>query len=459
MRKKHIILTGVLVAFTALALCVVLFSRHRRNDYARVLPDDCRWLVCVNLPELLSQADIDPSHIQALADMKAPQNCGLTLNLPVYFFSTPSERLCLLSALSDAERLEAWLTSQGVRVESQRGFRWADFRQWLLCFDGDKLLAMEVAGGQDGPARKELYRLMTTEHTSMPFADALRSVDGCVRIACSASALSQLATDAGKQLGGLPVPEGRQATLVAGCRVEPKSITLDASIYDPEHELDELTTICTRVLRPINAGKLDPMPDGALFSVGLNMDGNQLLQLLRKQKELRMLMVGVNLCMDADKILGSIDGDIVLSLADCSGSLPHFLLSAEVNDNSILSGASSWSGFGNMKVVGHSANACELSLDGERVMMQVKDNVLRVSNVASHDVERMKAPAAPLPENTYLVARLSCKHPALHLPALCTSALQHVQAVCHSGGISVTLSLDAPWTECINNIQNQQNPQ
>ena len=70
MRKKHLILLGLLVFCVVLSVSVALISGHSRNNYARVLPDDCQWLVCVQLPELMSETGIDPAQIQSLADME-----------------------------------------------------------------------------------------------------------------------------------------------------------------------------------------------------------------------------------------------------------------------------------------------------------------------------------------------------------------------------------------------------
>ena len=200
------------------------------------------------------------------------------------------------------------------------------------------------------------------------------------------------------------------------------------------------------------------MPADALFAVGVNVNGGEALKLLRQQKELRMLLAGLNLCIDADKILGSIDGDMVLTVADASGALPHFRFCAEVNDNTILDGASSWSGFGNMKVVGHGANACELQWNGNPLSLRVKDNILSVANVASYDVLCTEKPAAPLPPNTYLVATLSPGHFAAELPVAGMSDLERLQLVIHAEGLQATLMLASSWTEWLNRTKQFQNP-
>lgn len=457
MRKKHLILLGLLVFCVVLSVSVALISGHSRNNYARVLPDDCQWLVCVQLPELMSETGIDPAQIQSLADMEEYHNYGLALDLPVYFFATASQRMCLLLPLSDVHQLEEWLSSQQAKVETQRGLRWTAFRQWTLCFDSDRLLVMETASGQENAVRKEMYKLMTTEHEAMPFAQAMKQVQGSVRLACNTSQLSHLAAK-DIRLGALPVSAGKGAILVAGCKADTRTLTLESHLLDPDQELDNLTAVCKRVLRPVDGSRLNLMPADALFAVGVNVNGGEALKLLRQQKELRMLLAGLNLCIDADKILGSIDGDMVLTVADASGALPHFRFCAEVNDNTILEGASSWSGFGNMKVVGHGANACELQWNGNPLSLRVKDNILSVANVASYDVLCTEKPAAPLPPNTYLVATLSPGHFAAELPVADMSDLERLQLVIHAEGLQATLMLASSWTEWLNRTKQVQNP-
>ena len=88
----------------------------------------------------------------------------------------------------------------------------------------------------------------------------------------------------------------------------------------------------------------------------------------------------------------------------------------------------------------------------------MKDNILSVANVASHDVLCTEKPAAPLPPNTYLVATLSPGHFAAELPVAGMSDLERLQLVIHAEGLQATLMLASSWTEWLNRTKQFQNP-
>ena len=63
---------------------------------------------------------------------------------------------------------------------------------------------------------------------------------------------------------------------------------------------------------------------------------------MRKNSVLRLFLVGVNLCVDADMMLKAVDGDVCLELSDITSQQANYTLKAQVTNQDFLKNANEW---------------------------------------------------------------------------------------------------------------------
>ena len=99
----------------------------------------------------------------------------------MYGFVSADNYVCGVFALTDSGDFEERLKDENIRVESQRGFKWAGKGEILLCFDDRKALIIgPVLIGQADALRGRMVEWMTQGSHKVPILTGLKKDDGVV---------------------------------------------------------------------------------------------------------------------------------------------------------------------------------------------------------------------------------------------------------------------------------------
>lgn len=453
MNKRLIVTLVLVVAVVAVGTTLWLLRGGSRDGYMSALPADCRALVCVEPLAMMEEAVLQEGDVAVLAKVKQAGGYGLAWDQPMYMFYTAGGRMGALAAVTDKDALKAALEKQGAEVTSQRGFFWANVEnEAVVCFDDVKAMALQMLTAQDeDQPRTELYDLMTQEGgQDVALLPALQSVEGSVRMAGEWQSMAPLL-----DMAGVPTDEVGDLSdvrLAAGCGFTDRTMDLHVKAVDPNHRLDSLLKTADGVLRPVEGRGLVAEPEDMALSLCVNVDGGRLLEALSRNSQLRTALAAGSLMMDVDKMIGGIDGDVVLAMP-AELRLPSLVLSARMKDTGFMQRVSSWRGF-SMQVLQASADSCVLSVLGNEVRMGAKDSVFTLSTLSLAEARRATVGrGGEVPEGCLLVCNARPRLLKEKLDAAPREALpERVRLVLHRGGLDLHVAMGDRWSGLVKGL-------
>lgn len=334
--KKYIFLILALVAVVVIGGYYFLFGK--KDVCKDVIPEDAKAVMVLDSKQLVKQMGIDISDIMDFMKSDKKKDIGVDLLSPMYGFLSNESYLCGVMALSDADDFEEVFKEKGVSVESQRGFKWAYSNQMIVCFDDKKALLLgPISQTESHNMRPRMVEWMSQSSSKSPLLSSALKQEGALCLSSKMSVLPSTYMQTALQYLDNPFDMDK-VFLNAELSIKEKSLLLSTAVESDEDDIKSLVTKYKDVLRPIQASQLRSSVNNPLLWVGFNTKGANLLEELRKNSVLRLFLVGVNLCVDADMMLKAIDGDVCFELSDISS----YTLKAQVTNQDFLKNANEW---------------------------------------------------------------------------------------------------------------------
>ena len=329
-----------IVAVVAIGGYYFLFGK--KDVCKDVIPEDAKAVMVLDSKQLVKQMGIGISDIVDFLKSDKKEDIGIDLLSPMYGFLSNESYLCAVIALSDADDFEEAFKAKGISVESQRGFKWAYNKEMIVCFNDDKALLLgPITQTESHNMRPRMVEWMSQSSSKSPILSSALKQDGAL---CLSSKMSVVPGSYMHQvLQYLNNPfDMDKVFLNAELSIKEKSLHLSASVESDEDDIKGLVTKHKDILRPIQASQLRSSTNDPLLWVGFNTKGASLLEELRKNSVLRLFLVGVNLCVDADMMLKAVDGDVCLELSDITSQQANYTLKAQVTNQDFLKNANEW---------------------------------------------------------------------------------------------------------------------
>ena len=334
--KKYIFLILALIAIVAIGGYYFLFGK--KDVCKDVIPEDAKAVMVLDSKQLVKQMGIDISDIVDFLKSDKKEDIGIDLLSPMYGFLSNESYLCGVMALSDADDFVEVLKEEGVSVESQRGFKWAYSNQMIVCFDDKKALILgPISQTESHNMRPRMVEWMSQSSSKSPLLSSVLRQEGAVCLSSKMSVLPSTYMQTALQYLDNPFDMDK-VFLNAELSIKEKALLLSTAVESDEDDIKSLVTKYKNILRPIQASQLRSTVSDPLLWVGFNTNGATLLEGLRKNSVLRLFLVGVNLCVDADMMLKAIDGDVCFELSDISS----YTLKAQVTNQDFLKNANEW---------------------------------------------------------------------------------------------------------------------
>ena len=365
MNKSRILLIiTIAIVVTLVAIAVTFFALRKSSDaYASCLPYDATSITRLDAKSFLSAAKLGPKDLLDLLrrtrdnqDSHDTQSLGIDVMRPIYAFSSATGNFGIVAAMDDIDDFEAFLEEESKagrasEITRQRGFSWATIgEQWLLAFDKEKALAMGPAvGAAQDQLRNEMARLMEQEKKDSGLQSSiyeeLKKSDEPLAAIVAPEILPD-ATD--RFLKQFSVSSKNDALLRISLETDDNELEMDADIIAKSPAVKDHLNRINQLMRPIKGSQLNYAHADNVAWMALNVQGSELLDVLRSNQTVRTALIALNLVLDLDRIIRAIDGDVALELTstdifDSSDiQIKHLYLTADVANSDFLSNASTW---------------------------------------------------------------------------------------------------------------------
>ena len=338
--KKYIFLILAIVAVVAIGGYYFLFGK--KDVCKDVIPEDAKAVMVLDSKQLVKQMGIGISDIVDFLKSDKKEDIGIDLLSPMYGFLSNESYLCAVIALSDADDFEEAFKEKGISVESQRGFKWAYNKEMIVCFNDDKALLLgPITQTESHNMRPRMVEWMSQSSSKSPILSSALKQDGALCLSSKMSVLPGTYMQSALQYLNNPFDLDK-VFLNAELSIREKSLLLSAYVESDEDDIKGLVTKHKDILRPIQASQLRSSTNDPLLWVGFNTKGASLLEELRKNSVLRLFLVGINLCVDADMMLKAVDGNVCFELNDILLNKADFTLKAQVTNQDFLENTNEW---------------------------------------------------------------------------------------------------------------------
>lgn len=340
--KRSFYLLLILLAIVV-GLLIWFFGRSK-SQAVNAIPDDAKAVAELDLKELNRATGLDLGSILTQQSLSETAQTGLDLSLPAFGFISNQGHFGLVVAVKSKDRVKKVLEQTGTEVESQRGILWAAVRNWLVAFDSDKLLVMgPVAASDPGVLRNQMAALMKQKKTSTVMLDALEKRPGTLKLLSRMDVMPKAYAQTLKKW--LPVDiDLSSVSAFISLEAQKKSFILSTELLSEDKQVLQSFAEADSLWRPIQGQLLDKGPGNPFLWATAGLRGDKLLSLLRKNPTIRTRLIALNMCVDADMMLRSIDGDVSLAIPSIPLGLkmPNALLTATLANKDFLRNVDSW---------------------------------------------------------------------------------------------------------------------
>lgn len=330
-KAKYCVLGAAVIA-ALVALVVYLFC-FRGDGYVSSLPADMQAVARLDVRSLPDTLPLPISDERR----KGLEDCGIDFRQPLYAFVDGQDRPGLLLPLASDSKLEACLRDKGITVESQRGYHWAQWGQWLMAFSDDRCLAFGPLSEQEmGAMRGTMVALL--KQSGKPESELWERIgksDATLSAAFQVSLVHHLLTRFYPQVA-LALRDGQEGTVSLEASMRGRDLMVDAVLHGTglggkrsflvPLKTDEEAQACV---------------DGSTV-VSMGVNGERLLGALRKVPAVRTALIAMNFCIDLDQIIRSVQGDVTLTLPDGGAEGMSPVLTASLRDTRFMQNSGAW---------------------------------------------------------------------------------------------------------------------
>ena len=355
------------IAVTIVAMLVTFFVMRTPNDgYANALPRDATALARLDLKSLLNAAKLDPKDVirllrrsRQVQENDNGRTLGIDMKRPIYAFASAAGNFGFLAAMDDADKLTAFLEEEHTagrasEVTRQRGYSWVVVaQQWLLAFDSQRALVMgPTVGTAQDQLRTEMARLLEQDEAdsgkeSVLFKEMKNQDEPFAAILSP----ELLPGEARSYLRKVKVASRADALLRLCMETDENELELNVNLLAQSDEMKAELKHVNELLRPIKGTMIDHAHAENIAWLAVNVQGTELLDVLRSNANVRASLLILNFAFDLDRIIRSVDGDLAVELTNTSSmtsgrvdasQLQGLYVTAQVGNTDFLQGASSW---------------------------------------------------------------------------------------------------------------------
>lgn len=323
--KKAIVSAVAVCLVVAAAACYFL----RAGDNARsVIPADATAVAMFDATACAEALDLTATELLSLVRQNETESIGIDFTRPCYAFVSKSGFVGVALNVDDEKSVRRTMERLGYSGGQQRGYSWLTNQNSIGCMgDGKLLLCGPVSVGQQDALRPEMVRLMTQSRQHSPLLSRLEQQEkGLLQLCASMEAVPQRFLHKGI--------DRNDAILSASVRVGKQDITCRCSVV--RQDGSPLVFPFLEMMHPI--AEPHHYTDDKLFWACANIKGDKLLPLLRQDNMLRMTLMLMNMCVDADMIIQAIDGDVTVTATAAN----DYLLTAKLADTDFLANVNDW---------------------------------------------------------------------------------------------------------------------
>jgi|GEM_PF-4347772 len=379
-----------LISSIVLVLACVLYICSRNvseGRYLSVLPHNVIALSRIHVDRIAKEYKKAPDILAELFLYDYSNKTGIDFGQPLYAFADFDKRIGIVGAISEQSALTEFLEGKNIQVFQENNLNWAYLSNFLLVYDREKILAFLNLSLTDSIKGYMTQLMMQEGQTYCAFHHKLDSLDCPMSFVGNANILPESVTAVLEQTFPKNVSV-EDFVVSAGLSVHGNDLRIDGTIESDKPELLKLLDKIDSTFHPVGEYKpIDISNNKVSSAVFMNADGQSLLKLARSIPNIRMGLLALNMCIDADLIISAMDGPLTFLTASDSLGTRHTYFIASLCDTKFLENTDSWDDnltSGAVNLEKYAPNKFSIGAWDKTFCFEITDRTLCVSNTFCH---------------------------------------------------------------------------
>ena len=333
------------VVWGTLVVFAIMLSSCSGDDYINAIPEASTLLMSTNTAKLMGVGS--QQLLKSLLHFKNIDKTGIDFSANVYFFEDARYNIGLCAKVSDDDKLADMLQQAGCRVEKRRGFRFALLQgNWIVGFSDVSVLLMGpvIPAAIDEMKGQMVQYLKQGEDEGIkgtPLMERLQAIDAPMAMVCQASALpEQFITPF--TIGAPRDASPSDIMIAASMEVSHGRLLISGQTFSFKKQIDEALKKAQQTYRPIKGDYVKTMSTSDGMGLFMNIDGKNFHKLIRQNRGVSTMLMGINTAIDMDNIIKSIDGDMALIASGLGNDKLQMMMGAKLGNSNWLKDVAYW---------------------------------------------------------------------------------------------------------------------
>ena len=343
-----------IVSYVSMLVFGILLIACSNAGYTHVIPEGSTAIVSVDVSALKTQTKLEKGadSFLSLLHVTDPADCGLDFGSKLYFFETPDGSLGLAAKVASRNKLEKLLTGMSKSkmarpIIEKKGLSFTVLSgKWVIGISDKAMMAMGPAlGNVQTQLMSQMTKWLTQDEDNSvvgtPMFEKLDSIQGAVAMVAQAQALPEQLVSL-FTLGAPKDADASQVSITVEMSVSDGQLLIKGETFSFNKRINEVLQQSSKVFRPVKGNYGNIIDNGRLFSLFMNVAGKEFLPLMRQNKFLQSLLMGVNTAIDMDNIINSIDGDVAFTANSLDANHLDLAMGAEMSSLAFVGDIGYW---------------------------------------------------------------------------------------------------------------------
>lgn len=328
----------LVIALFTVAAC----SDKKIEDYELVIPKEADVVVSAQINNIVTKSELAKSPLFAVAKghldsmlgsgmrdltesvINDPSLTGISFESPVYLFGIKGSIWGVTMKINDESLTEKFIKSlsdNGLcgKVKQHDGLSWTTFLDDINIVYSDNTLLCLLQTQTKSRMNNETFMLSLMELeeeaafvTTDKFTEMTEKSDGDLSLYMNFAAFPGIQDTA----DGI-VPSwmaSRKLEMIAGMNINNKDLAINASLFSSDSIVQKQIDAYFHGFKPIKGDYTNHISSDNHIWACLGMDGKKMIDVMKSVPKLKEMLLGANLGIDADNMIRSISGDVLVCI-------------------------------------------------------------------------------------------------------------------------------------------------
>lgn len=315
----------ILTTCSVWLMLLFMLASCSNTDYVNVIPSNCTALLSADLSKV--QPINMPQVFSNMLGTSSITDCGLDVKTKLYAFETIDGNFGLCAHVKDVDKIDDIIS----RLEGKNGnghkyvsddISFVMLQHWLLAYNSDVFVALgPIMPTAQAEAERTLRKMFNQDENmsivSTPMYARIDTMQSPISLVAQVQSLPEKFA-APFTLGAPKDADASQIMVSASASIDNKCLHIKGATYSDNEQITNALKQSWQTFRSITPTLVSSCDARSLSALFFNVKGGEFLPLLQQNKSMQPLLAGINMAIDMDNILRSVDGDFSLSLPSSS---------------------------------------------------------------------------------------------------------------------------------------------